>query len=497
MQTGNGLKPWQRDIILGVVALCLLGVAVLYQFNHLKGVKQEWERFEQKTVLPDPAVIKLATLGYDNIYADWLWLQSIQAFGMGWITEDLSTEPIYNYFWTLSEIDPQFISAYRFGNLIIADNRQDWELGQQLLKDGVHKNPNNYDLPYLGLYNAIWQKDDPNEARWFSYRLNKIDEAPNFIKRLGEYIERKSGRYDVAFEYNVRYYLEYLAAGNDYERSIIQNRLRSLLSDWYQRELKGAVDRYVEKTGEHPEHMEDLLGKDVRADFVAPTITSFVDAINAHSTEIDQLKAGAPIPEDLVASIVEESRERIVGLPPEPHGTWYLIHRPTRYYFVNEARLTGNEEKMPYIVAAYDLIDMINQQSIAAQQRIMTFVNENDRRPEPEDIQGFLGRDPLGGHYVYQPEAEESPKYGVYYSTAGRRIQDGREPRLGIAGPGPFPFSIEPQLKDHPVDRQWALEKGYLLEDGTELWQSAEEREAEASKIPEVQNIIDQVLQPQ
>ena len=91
----------------------------------------------------------------------------IQAFGSGWQTEDGTQKPVFQYFDTLTDVDPHFISAYRFANLIIGDQRGDYVLGQEILRKGVYKNPMNYDLPYLGVYNAVWTEGKPEDARWF------------------------------------------------------------------------------------------------------------------------------------------------------------------------------------------------------------------------------------------------------------------------------------------------------------------------------------------
>ncbi len=71
----------------------------------------------------------------------------------------------------------------------------------------------------------------------------------------------------------------------------------------------------------------------------------------------------------------------------------------------------------------------------------------------------------------------ESPVLGVVYSTATRRIMAAEqeekpwmEPRMGIYGPGPFPFRILPELKDHPLDYAWGLANGYINPDGSEKW---------------------------
>jgi hypothetical protein len=47
---------------------------------------------------------------------------------------------------------------------------------------------------------------------------------------------------------------------------------------------------------------------------------------------------------------------------------------------------------------------------------------------------------------------------------------------MGLTGRGPFPFTIEPSILDHPEDYAWALRKGYIQPDGTELWYLADEQ---------------------
>lgn len=476
------VSPAVRDGLLFLASLFCLGLAVGYQSQRLPKLERQWERFEQRMRLPSEEVIRMATLGYDNIYSDWLWLKSIQAFGMGWITEDGSTEPIYQYFDTLTDIDPHFISAYRFANLIIGDNRLDWKRGQDILRKGVYHNPGNYDLPYLGLYNAIWQMDDETDAKWFAEQLNDIPDAPGFMKRLQEYIERQAGRYEVAFEYNVRYYLEYLASDNDVELNIVDTRIKALLDNWYRRELNQAVERYIEKYGQHPESMESLLEPGIRPNFTAPTLTAFDEALQAHSREVDRLKPGQDIPQELVDSIKKESMEQIIGLPPDPYGQWYFIHRPTLAAY-KSGEVGEIDGRLPYVVAPRDLFPITNRNSMNAQRFIINYIQENGEKPAPEDLERFLGRDPLGGHYVYEPDAEESPQFGMYYSTAARRINEAEDPRMGISGTGPFPMPLEPSLKDFPREREWGREKGYILPDGTEVWELPEEEAPEAEGV--------------
>lgn len=462
----------RSELVLGTLIAAMLAFAVVVQSTRFDGVDFKYNLYRQRLKLPPVDVIRFATLGYDNVYSDWLWLQSIQAFGSGWITEDGTTGPIFNYFDVLTDVDPGFISAYRFANLIIADNRRDFVLGTEILRKGVHKNPMDFNIPYLGIYNGIWQYDGDNDARWFAIRLDRIPNAPGFMRRLAEYIERKAGRLEVAYEFNVRYYLEYLLKNNQIEREIVVRRVQDLLDRWYRRELSLAIGRYYEANGDHPSELEDVITPEYLPPFDAPTPERFLAATEQITGYLQTLSPDRPIPEEAVAAFIRLSTERIVGLPPEPMGTWYLIFGgAVEYLRATGGKLAPGTDDVSYLRSAKELIESINQTVAQAQMFIMDYYRTNNGAlPTDAELGRFQGRDPLGGHYVYQRVAPESPVYGVFYSTATRRIIDGKEPRMGIRGPGPFPGRLQPRLSEHEVDRQWAIENGYMDQEGNEVW---------------------------
>ena len=460
------------EIWLAVAIVASLIFAIVVQNQRFSNLGFRTSLYRQRIKLPPSDVLKFVTLGYDNIYANWLWLQSIQAFGSGWITEDGTTEPIFAYFDGLTDVDPHFISAYRFANLIIGDNRKDFVRGQDILRKGVIKNPRNFDIPYLGVYNAIWQYDGPNDARWFASRFDRIPETPSFMRRLAEYIERRSGRYEVAFEFNARYYIEYLLKNNEIEQNIVERRLQDLLDKWNRRHLGDAIDRFYEANGRHPERMESLLNAEMLPPAEIPTIEGIAYAREMMADTLDRMNPSAPIPQEVVDEFIRLATSTIVGLPPDPYGTWYMIWGASAVYH-NKLKTSKFEDGSltPYLRSARDQVEMMNDNAMRAQAFIMEFYAETDGElPSDEQLSRFLGRDPLGGHYVYQRDAPESPIYGVFYSTSGRRLGAGQNPRMGLRGPGPFPFSIEPDLTEHQSEMEWALEYGLISDEGNVLY---------------------------
>lgn len=460
-----------RDMVLLAGIAVLLTVASVRQHFLLTSLEYRHQLFEQRLQLPPTEVLRFLTLGYDNVYANWLWLQSIQAFGSGWITEDGTTRPIYRYFDTLTDVDPKFISAYRFANLIIGDNRHDWDLGQKILEKGSLNNPFNYEIPHLGIYNALWSYDGELDARWFATRLDRIRNAPGFMKRLAEYIERRVGRYEAAYDFNIRYLIEYMHRDNEIERDIVVRRVENLLDRWYKRELGLAAQRFFEEHGRHPELMEELLDGGYIEPFEAPVMGIFANAAERAVMEMSTLPREADVPDHLVEQVAGQSIVTIAGLPPEPHGFWYLISEPAALFLNETGDEVENWERLPYMVSARDLTTEMDRNAMSAQQYIIEYHAEYDGAlPTEEEMERFYGRDHLGGHYRYDREAPESPTYGVFYSTATRRINDGREPRMGMHGPGPFGLPVQPTLSENEVDRLWGVENGYIDEDGNERW---------------------------
>lgn len=466
-------------LLFGAIAACL-AFATVYQHNRFENRKFRSGVYYQRVTLPSAQTLRFLTLGYDNIYADWLWLQSIQQFGSGWLTEDKTQKPIFQYFDTLTDVDPHFISAYRFANLIIGDQRGDYVLGQEILRKGVYKNPLNYDLPYLGVYNAVWNAGKPDDARWFARRLQRIPAAPSFMKRMMEYVERKSGRFDAAFEFNVRYLVEYMAKGNTYERDIALRRTEDLLERLYHSHFKEAIKRYKAKNGKYPARLEDLFTQEYMPPYQAPTMQSFSAAIEYYHDDIVAIDKEKEVPEKLVSEIVAASRQNIVGLPPEPLGTWFYLNTPMMELYTKRADLNiDKEDKVPFIVTARSMLQNQNFTALEFQNWLMTFYKENNRQPTDKEAARWLGRDLLGGHWIYQRKHPESPIYGVYYSTAGMRYEKKKEPRLGAQGPGPFPFQLEPRLADYAEDLKWGIENGYVGLDGSEFWEKAKDAPAD------------------
>jgi hypothetical protein len=485
-------KKLRNDLVLGTIVILLMTYAVLRQAAFYKDWWEGPGHYVQRINIPSSDVIRLAALGYDNLYADFLTLRAVQMFGASWRTPEGAedpTAPIFNYFDVLTDLDPHFVPVYEMANLVISDDKGDHERGLEILKKGITKNPQDWRLPYLGMYTSLWGLDDPQRARLFLHYARNA-KAPEHILRMSEYIERQSGRYYAAFDINIAHFLQYSQMGMDTEREIAYAKFQTILDGWYKLELARSMERYVEKTGNHPEMIEDILTEEFMPRFEAPTLDRLLPLLQA---AVEQQLPPTQENQDLIR---EQASTLIEGLPPDPAGWWYFIEPTMRQTRIEKPLpATANLlRRFDYIfsmsLAAYDL----NQLSSAGQQFILTFMQDEGRPPTHEEMAPHLGSDMYGGHFVYFPDyvgasGEPEPRYA---STAMLRLYIVKDdPRIGLQGtlddfprrdgvflPG-LPPLLEtlPSIWDFPEDVEWALCKGLTVglrfEDHPEYQQEA------------------------
>lgn len=476
----------RNEILVGA------GIAVLFVFFwlHQSDYYEEWWRgdgtFYQRVNIPQPEVIRIAALGYDNLVANLLTLQAIQAYGAKWtvvIDEDLEgadevdlSKPIFDFFDVITELDPYFIDVYEFANLVLSDDRGDHERGLQILRKGLLHNPESWRLAYLGMYTALWGKSDRYAARQFLRYARRIPDTPAFVLRMEEYMERQAGRYIAAFEVNIGHLLEYIDRDSEVEIDVARRKFGMILDGWARYELSKAAEEFLEATGDYPDSIEELLASPHSPSMRIATAAS-IDAAVARVAQ----RPGALAPHR--EEVIEESQIEVFGLPPDPNGYWFYID-PFLLAEVRAGRLGQDTEiltqRHPYIrsfqQAHFSIGDMQNRIN-----RVMAeYISDQGQPPSIDYLFHLLGPDGYGGHFVYSLQAVVDPATGergpMVQSTTDWRIVNGQEPRMGMQGftdrfpPRQIFISNEmppflttlPTIWDFEEDINWAASMGMI-----------------------------------
>lgn len=370
-------------LLLAVLFAGFFGGALYFQKDQIDSVAR-YGTYRDSLYLPrESEYVELFSLGYDMIMADVLWLRSIQAFGGHW-TSDRNYDSIFNMFNVITDLDPRFIDAYLFGNMVIGEEAGHPELALELINKGIVRSLNStYQLGYFGGYFSYWNYGDPERARWYYTMAMRADDCPDFVERIIGYMEMKSGRYHVAFQ---KYVTDYLRASDNKDNigmEINRTKLRDVLGDWFMADLERAAQEFEAAEGRGPQLLEELVLKGYFEPIDAYDLDKFWSIVDE-----SEMKGEAMLPraDEILAQI-----KRVYDAPPtEPHGYWY---------FINPA-LAGEGR---YIVNAFTIHERLREILIpSARRQIQAHYAEHGQYPALDEIfGGDLMADPFGVPWIY------------------------------------------------------------------------------------------------
>lgn len=217
-----------------------------------------------------PKLGKVMALGYDQMVASVLWLRVIQVFGakLQHVRENpRELHAIENLFWTITELDPRFIEAYRFGNFILGDEGGDQEAALRLLDRGIVRNyKRTYSLPYEAIFICLVSLEDYDRARYYLRPTLRARDCPEYVARIENYIEAKKGNYEIALERWVRDDLHAHFNYKPYLYAAARMQINGMVNGWHISIIEAAMDRYFERYEDYPARLEqleqeDLIGK--------------------------------------------------------------------------------------------------------------------------------------------------------------------------------------------------------------------------------------------
>jgi tetratricopeptide (TPR) repeat protein len=174
------------------IAVALLAFAVLFEAS--RGVEGLSRRKHDLEVLylPSGRFLEQATLGYHDLAADVLWFKTVQYYGgyrMGQNDLALFTHLVG----VITDLDPQFVFAYVFGALIIAQDLGHLDEGVAFLEKGMRNNPSDWWLPFeLGFLYFVGGRDCARAMSYFE-KASRLPGAQPIAARFAAFAAAKAG----------------------------------------------------------------------------------------------------------------------------------------------------------------------------------------------------------------------------------------------------------------------------------------------------------------
>lgn len=238
-------------IIWGFVAVYLLQLSI----DAGDPVRQREKMVEEMMYFPSGRFMRPATIEYEMLAADLVWLRAIQYYGHHLMT-DRKYEWLGHIFEILTELDPRFIGAYQFGAITLAWDAYKPEEALELLKTGMKRNPTRWELPFhAGFISYMVTRDYEMASRYFRI-AGELPGSWHVVRRWAAAAAGRSGSYEVARDI----WLEiYRSTENRRLQELVIRQLRSLRLSEDIEILQSAVNRFQEDRRRLPSGLGELV----------------------------------------------------------------------------------------------------------------------------------------------------------------------------------------------------------------------------------------------
>jgi hypothetical protein len=248
------MKAWRDHLSFWLISTTMMGLLIALQLS-LKPWQETDRKLERLLYLPDGEYLKLASLGYRELIADLLWIQSIQVMGEKKVSE-ASGRWLYRALDIITTLDPKFVRAYEGGGLALTTLVVLPEESNQLLMKGMRHNPSEWKLPFLIGINYYYELYDDAKAAEYMSRASRLPGAPSTLATLAAnlYVSAHSPQHAVDLLKTL-----YEEATDESAKKLLEIRLKIVLTERDLHVLEQAIDRYRTQNGRYPPRLETLV----------------------------------------------------------------------------------------------------------------------------------------------------------------------------------------------------------------------------------------------
>ncbi len=244
-----------------IILLLILSVPIqkIVDSNRDKSNKLE------KIMFFNSSILNKLSIGYSEIVADIYWFRALQYFGSdNESIYDKDPDLMYKYFDVLTDLDPKFINAYRYGGTFLGENQPDglgeMDLAMKLMDKGRRNNPDNFRIPLEQGFLAYFIDKDFNKAAMLFEDASDTPGLSNFrsssIKGMAAALRLKGGERELSR--NIWEYI-YTTSTNEGRKSFALDNINELNTMDFEGRLTAVADKYKNKYHKYPSSMEILV----------------------------------------------------------------------------------------------------------------------------------------------------------------------------------------------------------------------------------------------
>ena len=144
------------------------------------------KQIESLVYIPSGEFLSLLTLGYRDVFANFLWMKTSIYFGSHYQT-DKDYEWLYRLIDSITDLDKSFHQPYMFGGISLANEVGNIEHSNAILYKGWKNLPNEWQFPFYIGFNYFFFEKDFKRSAMFIKAASEMEGSPPYLKAM--YIE--------------------------------------------------------------------------------------------------------------------------------------------------------------------------------------------------------------------------------------------------------------------------------------------------------------------
>jgi tetratricopeptide (TPR) repeat protein len=213
-------------------------------------------RIEQdRLFVPEPEHVRLSSLGFDTVVADYYWLQALQLVGGERGDTRKHAELIGQLIDVVTTLDPWVGHPYRFAAVWLTGSEEAVRDANRLLERGIAYDPRDWRNRYHLGFNHFFYLEENRRAADVLEEALPLEGVPNYLGALVARLRLDHGGLEMAAGF-----LSELVrnAQDEYARAEYLKALDEIETERRARYLDAAREEYWRRHGEDIESVEDL-----------------------------------------------------------------------------------------------------------------------------------------------------------------------------------------------------------------------------------------------
>ena len=221
--SGSNIAKGSKSLIPPLILVLILCVLFLLQ-TKIDGERRTWLQEEELLYIPSGKVLKIVSLGFDEVMADILYIRMLDYFATH-VTSDRTYTWLYHMADLVTTLDPKFRFPYIFAGLILNLEANQHENARKIITKGMNEFPDYWYFPFLLGLNYFFHDADFKDAADSLERASMLPGSPKFLKSFAVKLRREGATRETAIVFLEHLYMSF---NNKELKKILAAKIREI-----------------------------------------------------------------------------------------------------------------------------------------------------------------------------------------------------------------------------------------------------------------------------